>query len=120
MKIKLFQKSLIRFSFVFLLCIFWYLTKNSSLEYILTYPVFICGILFLAIAWFDYLNLDGMEINRLSFARYSNQLVNKIGNDHVTQTTRNASTSDEVIAFYSNLIVGVILLLPSIILAIIS
>ncbi|WP_041140340.1 hypothetical protein [Beduini massiliensis] len=117
MKKLLFQKIVLRLGFVFILCLVWYLIQHSSLTYILTYPVFICGILFFAIAWFSYLNLDGMQINRFSFSRQANQMVNKIGNDHIEQTTSIPSSKSEVIAFYSDIIVGIILILPSIILS---
>lgn len=117
MKKLLFQKIIMRFALVVIFCVIWYFAQHSTLTYILMYPVFICGILFFAIAWFSYLNLDGMQINRFSFSRQANQMVNKIGNDHIEQTTVTGSTNDEVIAFYSDIIVGIILILPSIILS---
>ncbi len=117
MKKLLFKKMAIRLGFVVFVCLIWYFTQHSTLTYILTYPVFICGILFFAAAWFSYLNLDGMQINRFSFSRQANQMVNKIGNDHIEQTTMISSTNSEVIAFYSDIIVGIILILPSIILS---
>lgn len=122
MKTLIIQKCIIKFLITFIISFLWArFVRISPLLTIAEYPLIFFGALFLALAWFNYLKLDGFRFTPMPKEKKksntkkhkSKQMIDYVDTElqgEIELTPKQVVQSKLI----SNLICGVILILPSV------
>lgn len=82
-------------------------------EQIVDYVMLTVGVIFFLVALLGYLNRDNLNTEQFSFGRYSNTILNKVGLDHIPSS--NHGVLVQQVDVFSNIIAGILLIIPSIV-----
>ncbi len=120
MKSSIIQKLVVRLLITLIISFAWMkVFKIQYFQAMINYPIVFFAFLFITLAWFNYLKLDGLLVptnyqkmkNDSSKKHKTKQMIDYV-ETNINQDTQLSKTQQMQCKLYANLICGILLLIP--------